>query len=233
MIAAVIYNGEPLEVEQRLHGKVVLALADEDLSEVRVQLDGRKVFLYGPEELLPAALAVTNGLSGVHSIETQVVPLVNSELGFRSAQIDSEAFVQVIHPDTLYWPVKNEGSVYLESGLLVTKVHRNVEVNGIVPNVEIERGVLGIFEKLIEMPEHLYDVTINNIKEIPTWYLQGLPLIIPFVQWVEEGQLQYQGNKILLDGFVLNEKARNAIETAITNIPAQFLIENRLKTGKE
>ncbi len=254
MIAAVIYNGEPLEVEQRLHGKVVLALADEDLSEVRVQMDGRKVSLSGPEELLPAAMVVINELSGVQSIETQIIEspakvLVDSRADSRintltsfesdyksveieTAQTNTEPFVQITHPEGLYWPTKKEDPVDLESELLVIKVQQNVEVNGTVPNPEIKWGILDIIEQFIEIPEHLYDVTVNKIKETPAWYLQDLPLIIPFVQWVDEGKLQYHGNKILLDGTVLNKRARQAIETAIANIPSQFLIENRLQIGK-
>ncbi len=254
MIAAVIYNGEPLEIEQRLHGKVVLALADEDLSEVRVQMDGRKVSLSGPEELLPAALVVTNELSGVQSIETQIIEdppvkflvdsradsrintLTNLESDYKSVEteavlISTDTFVQITHPEELYWPIKKEDPVDLESELLVIKVQQNVEVNGTVPNPEIKRGILDIIEQFIEIPEHLYGVTVNKIKETPAWYLQDLPLIIPFVQWVEEGKLQYHGNKILLDGTVLNSRARKAIETAIANIPSQFLIENRLQIG--
>ena len=235
MIVAVIYNGEPLEVEQRLHGKVVLALADEDLSEVRVQMDGRKVSLSGPEELLPAAQAVTSGLSGVQSIETQIVDntQVEPEIDYKSVEASADnTFVQIIHPEGLFWPIKKEDPVDLESELLVIKVQQNVEVNGTVPNSEIKQGILDIIEQFIEIPEHLFDVTVNKIKETPAWYSQDLPLIIPFVQWVEEGQLQYHGNKILLDGTVLNKRARKAIETAIANIPSQFLIENRLQIGK-
>ncbi len=242
MIAAVIYNGKPLEIEQRLHGRAVLALADEDLSEVRVQMDGRTVSLSGPEELLPAAVTVMNGLSGVKSVETQVVrnhqvnspinSLASPEIDYQSAQSNRQQFVQVIHPEGVYWPVKSKEPDNLESELLVIKVQSNVEINGTVPNPEIKQNILDIIERLIEIPDDLYDVTVNKLKETPTWYLQDLPLIIPFVQWVEEGRLQYHGNKILLDGIVLNTRANKAIETAIANISSQFLIENRLQVGK-
>jgi len=226
-----MYSSEPLEIEQRLHGQVVLALADEDLSEVRVQLNGRKVSLSGPEELLPAAEAVAKSLSGVRRVESQIVEpyLSNAVVNINSSENSTENFVRVIHPDDLFWPNKNEGVDLVESELLVTKIHRSIEINGAVPNNQIKQAILAEIEQFIEIPEHLFDVTVNKIKDTPDWYLQDLPLILPFVQWVEEGQIQYRGNRIQLDGTVLNNNAWNAIETAIANISSTFQIENRLQ----
>ena len=230
VIASGVYNESP-GIEQRLHGKVVWALADEDLSEVRVEMDGRDVLLTGPEELITQATARVKQISGVRQIETRIKTITRLDL--LPTQNRRESVVLVKHPDELYWPIKKPDPVDAESELLVTKIQQSVEVNGAVPNYKIKREILAKIEQFIEIPEHLFDVSVNKVKVTPDWYLQDLPLIIPFVQWVEEGQLQYHGNTILVDGIVLNKKARKAIETAIANIPSQFQIENRLKIGKE
>lgn len=230
VIAAGIRN-EPAEVEQRLHGRVVLALADEHLSEVRVQVDGRTVLLSGPEYLLPEAFDVVKRISGVQLIDTQIT--ADSKVGAIPVQSDKRSIAQknpvYVQPRIV---TKTDPEVTV-SELLVTKVQRSVEVNGIAPNYEVKQEILKRIERLIEIPEHLIDVSVSQDKVIPEWFLQDLPLLIPFVQWVIEGQLWYQGDGILIDGTVLNNQALNAIETAIANIPSSFQIENRLKIGTE
>ncbi len=233
VIAAGVRN-EPAGVEQRLHGKVVLALADEDLSAVRVQLDGRKVLLSGPEKRVPQALEIVENLSGVRSVETRITAAYKTAVR-QQTKVRKESregpFAQVIHPSETYWPVRKNDPVRFESELLVTKVKQSVEVNGAVPNYQIKREILVKIEQLIDIPEHLFDVSVNKANTMSDGFLQDLPLIIPFVQWVEEGRLQYRGNRILLDGIVLNRKAWKAIETAIANIPSKYQIENRLHIG--
>lgn len=226
VIAAGLRN-EPAEIEQRLHGKIVLALADDDLSEVRVDVNGRDVLLSGPERLVPQALTIVRQLSGVRQVETRIMTEPVSD--FPIAENTRQPFVQVVHPDGPFWPVKKKDPVVSESELLITKVHRSVEVNGSVPNLQIKQAILAKIEQFIDIPEHLFDVTVNKVIATPDWFSQGLPLIIPFVQWVEEGQILYQGNSILLDGIVPDNKAWQAIETAIANIPPKFQIENRLQ----
>lgn len=243
IIAAGI-DTEPLEIEQKLHGKVVLALADEDLSEVRVQLDGRKVLLTGPELLLSPAKSLVNSVSGIQQVETLIVEnrIIDKEHvqlmqelhdKHQQAKINVElaSFTQVTHPVSSVWPLKKVPLAVYE--LSVTKVNNTVEVNGKVPNNQIKYDIQTRIEHLIDLPEHMFDVSVNQLEGAPDWYLQGLPLFIPFVQWVEEGKIKYQGNRIFLEGMVLNKNSWKAIETAIRNIPSQFQIENRLQVGAD
>ncbi len=241
VIAAGI-DTEPLEIEQRLHGKVVLALADEDLSEVRVQLDGRNVLLSGPERLLPPAKSLVSNISGIQQVEALVVAsrMIGKERIepkqdhqdkglFAQANTDRTAYLQVIHPEVTAWPLKKVPQAVSE--LSITKVKQSVEVNGKVPNNQIKHEVHTIIGQLVDVPEHLFDVSVNQLDDTPDWYLQDLPLFIPFIQWVDEGKLKYEGNRIFIEGMVLNKHSWKAIEVAIINIPTQFQIENRLQMG--
>lgn len=243
VIAAGI-DTEPLEIEQRLHGKVVQALADEDLSEVRVQLDGRNVLLSGPEGLLPSAQSLVSSVSGIQQVETFVVATKvigkehiqpkqdHQDQGlFTQVNTDLTPYLQVIHPEATAWPLKKVPQAVSE--LSVTKIKQSVEVSGKVPNNQIKHGIHTIIGHLVDVPENLFDVTVNQLNDTPDWYLQDLPLFIPFIQWVEEGKLEYQGNRISLEGMVLNKHSWKAIETAIRNIPSQYQIENRLQMGTD
>ena len=229
VIAAGVKN-EPVKVEQRLHGRVVFALAAEDLSEVRVQLDGRTILLSGPEQLLPQAFDVVKRISGVQLIDTQITDnSKNYSIGTHPAT-DSVDQKNLSHKPSF---IKKAEPTSVESELLVTKVEEGVEINGVAPNLQVKREILKRIERLIQIPEHLIDVSVKQAKVIPEWFLQDLPLLIPFVQWVHEGQIRYQGDGILIDGTVLNNQAMNAIETAIANLSSQFQIENKLKVRTE
>ena|GEM_PF-3286867 len=226
VIAEGIKN-EPAKIEQRLHAKIVLALADDDLSEVRVTIDGRDVLLSGSEKLIPQALTIVKEIPGIRQIKTQVV---NEPMhDFQISESKTEPFVQVIHPDEIFWPRKHNNPVKIESELLIKKMHRSVEVNGLVPNNQIKQTILAKIEQYMDIPEPLFDVAVTSAIPTPDWFSQGMPLFIPFVQWVEEGQLQYQDNRILLDGTVPDRHAWKAIETAIANVPSKFKIENSLR----
>lgn len=224
------------KIEQRLHSNIVRALADEDLSEVRVEMDGRDVLLSGPEELLPQARNVVTRLAGVRKVESRTFANVQEKFSkpLNLAPVEVIAsFEQIDHPQGPFWPLKVNESIKIESALLITKFQDSIEVNGSVPDNKIKNDILFRLVQLVDVPEHLFDVTINKIMEKPEWYMQDLPLIIPFIQWVDKGQLQYYGDKITVEGIVTSIKAKQAFDAAIANIPSQFYIVNKLKVGAD
>lgn len=224
------------KIEQRLHSDIVRALADEDLSEVRVELDGRDVLLSGPVELLPQARIVVTRLAGVRRVDSLTFAKVQEKFSkslHLPAEPDVASFKQVVHPEGPFWPLKVNRSIVVESALQITKVQGSIEVNGSVPDGQIKNDILFKLVQLVDIPEHLFDVTVNRISEKPEWYLQDLPLVIPFMQWVEEGQMHYYGDKITIEGIVKSIRAKQAFDAAIATIPSQFYIENRLKVGAD
>lgn len=224
------------KIEQQLHSDIVRVLADEDLSEVRAELDGRDVLLSGPEELLPQARNIVARLAGVRRVDSRAFAKVQEKFSKPqnlSPVPEIASFKQIEHPEGPFWPPRGSGSLEIESALQITKIQDSIEVNGSVPDSQIKDDILFKLAQLIDIPDHLFNVTVNKISEKPEWYLQDLPLIIPFMQWVEEGQLQYYDDKITVEGIVTGIKAKRAFDAAIANIPAQFYIENRLKVGAD
>ncbi len=221
------------ELEQRLHGRVVLALADEDLSEVRVQVRGRDITLSGPEALLPAAKAVASKVPGIGKIELRIEerPTVKNRPAHhrqRTGQAMS-AIKQIEHPKGPWWPPKKTEPVLHSSELIVNKINRNLEVSGTVPDNQVKQAIRKKLEQFIRIPERQFRVFTREQEEEPAWYLQDFPLLIPFIQWVEEGRLIYEGDRIYIMGIVPDDKARKALEIAIANTPPSFKVDERLE----
>lgn len=144
-----------------------------------------------------------------------------------------QPFIEVTHPNELYWPRKKVDLLpidgYFESTLLITKLQRNVEVYGAVPKCRMRKTIHSKLEQFVDVPAYLFDLTLDKQRSVPDWYKKDLPLLIPFFQWVDEGQLRYMGNRILLMGVVKNQRAIKVIEVAISNITPHFQVENRLR----
>lgn len=225
MIVAV-HNLAP-QIENDVHTRVVVALADEGLSEIRAQVDGRNVFLSGPDKYLSEALQVVSDMDETDRIRSQTT---GDNLNDWSSRND-ESIAQVIHPDATYWPPKSVPGKNSQATLMFTKDSSNISVNGSVPDHEIQQAILSSVKQLVDIPAHLFDVTIDKVKKVPVWHKDGLPLMIPFIQWIEKGQIQYLDDKIKIDGTVLNSNAREALEAAIADLPSGFQIEKNLRRG--
>ncbi|MFK8067546.1 MAG: hypothetical protein AB8D52_04805 [Gammaproteobacteria bacterium] len=145
--------------------------------------------------------------------------------------------VQVEHPKDLYWPLKN---AYVETRteitqqeLLINKVKQRIGVNGVVPTIHIQDVLRAKLEQYVSVAEDFFAIAIDKNENIPDWYSGNLPLLIPFFQWVEEGQLSYKNKKIIVNGIVQNKRAIETFEVAVANVGNQFSVENRLRVASD
>lgn len=226
-LMALALQNVPSSIERDIHSRVILALAAENLSQVDVGVDGRNIFLSGPQELLAKAEELVSSMPETSLIKT--LATTDSILGEPS---ESKTFTQIFHPEGIYWPPKSVEVINETTELLITKTDQNIEVNGSVPSNEVQRVIMSKIAQVADIPAHLIDVTVNRLDKIPDWYSEGLALIIPFMQWVEQGKIEYQDNRIMLDGMVPDSKSIKALESAIADLPSSFQIENKLRLGK-
>ncbi len=164
--------------------------------------------------------------------------IVNKEtIQAYQARQNRNSIVQVEHTKGLYWPIKN---TYVESlneitqqVFLINKVKERIEVTGVVPTIYIQDTLRAKLEQYVSIPEDFFEVAIDEGESIPDWYNGNLPLLVPFFQWVEEGQLRYKNKQIIVKGIVESRRAIEAFDVAVSNLGNQFRVENRLRIELE
>ncbi len=219
----------PQQLEDRLQGKVVRALADEQLSVVRVETSGLDMLLTGPADSVKEAALIAKN-NGARVIYQRTIAFHQERLSVESNVIADTPSPS--SPEKTIIQSSARAEVY-SSDLFVSKDRLGVAINGTVPTGKIKNDLAKTFTSLLEPTDHVYSVTVDRLSEKPVWYLQDLPLMIPFLQWVEEGQLAYIGNQIRVSGIVSGEQAQRAFDEAVANLPMQFTLDKQLRVGRK
>lgn len=213
----------PQRIESTLQQELVQALADEALSIVHVETEGRDVLLTGPENAVRQATALAYA-SGARVVTKRILASSIERMPVAKQQPDQREQRLVVDAPTHHSLTR--------AALKVDKRPDLLTVRGTVPSGKIRQEITKKLADLSNAEDQQINVTIDRLSEKPVWYLQDLPLMIPFLAWVDEGHLAYEGEHIWINGRFTGAHAERAFNAAIAELPARFVLHRHVRVGK-